>query len=211
MINIKVVCLFFFFSIFLLIIGVLFSSFKINLINLDINSKNKKRFKYKLNFEIYLFYFIKIIIFSCNDENIKCFSKKINYKKIIERLRIDNILNKQIKNYLELKKITINLERINLDCKIGTGNAIITGYIVTLISIMISFFINKSVMKIDSELHKFKVLPIYLDDLILELKLEGIISIKMIHILYVIKKQKIRRKKQNGRTSNRRAYVSSNG
>lgn len=211
MINIKIVCLFFLFSIILLIIGILFSKFKINLINLEVNTKNKKRFKYKLNLEIYLFYFIKIIIFSCNEENIKFFSKKINYKKIIERLRIDNILNKQIENYFELKNITVNLEKINLNCKVGTGSAIITGYIVTLLSIIVSFFINRTAMKINSELHQFKVLPIYRDDLIFELKLEGIISIKMIHILYVIKKQRLRRKKQNGRTSNRRAYVSSNG
>lgn len=211
MINIKIVCLFFLFLIVLLITGVLFSNFKINLINLDINSKNKKKIKYKLNFEIYLFYFIKIIIFSCNEDNIKFFSKKFNYKKIIERLRIDNILNNQIKNYFELKNITVDLEKVDLNCKVGTGNTIITGYIVALLSIAISFFINKTVMKIDQKLHKFKVLPIYVDDLILELKLEGIISIKMIHILYVIKKQKLRRKNKNGRTSNRRSYVSSNG
>ena len=199
------------FSIFLLMLGVLFSNFKINLINLDISYKNKKKFKYKLNFEIYLFYFIKIIIFSCNDENIRFFNKKVKYNKIIEILKLDSIINKQIENYSEFKNISVNLERLDFKCKVGIGNGILTGYIVTILSIAISFFINKLAEKIDSKLHKFKVLPVYVDDLILELKLECIISIKMIHILYVIKKQKLRRKKQNGRTSNRRAYVSSNG
>ena len=211
MIEIKIVCLFFMFSIFLLMLGVLFSNFKINLINLDISYKNKKKFKYKLNFEIYLFYFIKIIIFSCNDENIRFFNKKVKYNKIIEILKLDSIINKQIENYSEFKNISVNLERLDFKCKVGIGNGILTGYIVTILSIAISFFINKLAEKIDSKLHKFKVLPVYVDDLILELKLECIISIKMIHILYVIKKQKLRRKKQNGRTSNRRAYVSSNG
>lgn len=210
MINIKIVCLFFLLLISL-IIGLLFSNFKINLVDLEINTKNEKKIRYKLNFEIYLFYFIKIIIFSCNENNLKFFSKKLEYIKIIEKLKINNILNKQIQNYFELKDFNVNLEKIKLYCKVGTGNAIITGYIVTLISIAISFIINRTAKKIDSEFHKFEILPIYLDDLILILKLEGIISIKMIHILYVIKKQKKRRKEQNGRTSNRRSYVSSNG
>ena len=206
MIKIKIVCLFFLF----LIIGLLFSNFKINLINLEINTKNKKKIKYKLNFEIYLFYFMKIVIFSCNENNIKFFTRKLQYKKIIQRLKINNKLNKQIKNYFEFKDIIVNLEKINFDCKVGIGNSIITGYIVTLLSIAISFFINKAAIKINSKLHKFKILPIYLDDLILQLNLEGIISIKMIHILYVIIKQKIRRKK-NERTSNRRSYANGNG
>ena len=206
MIKIKIVCLFFLF----LIIGVLFSNFKINLINLEVDTKNKKKIRYKLNFEIYLFYFIKLVIFSCNENNINFFTRKLKYKKIVERLKIDNILNKQIENYFDFKDITINLEKINFDCKVGVGNSIITGYIVTALSIFVSFFINKSAMKIDSKSHKFKILPIYLDDLILQLKLEGIISIKMIHILYVIRKQKIRRKK-NERTSNRRSYANGNG
>ena len=210
MIEIKIVCLFFMFSIFLLMLGVLFSNFKINLINLDISYKNKKKFKYKLNFEIYLFYFIKIIIFSCNDENIRFFNKKVKYNKIIEILKLDSIINKQIENYSEFKNISVNLERLDFKCKVGIGNGILTGYIVTILSIAISFFINKLAEKIDSKLHKFKVLPVYVDDLILELKLECIISIKMIHILYVIRKQKIRRKK-NERTSNRRSYANGIG
>ena len=135
----------------------------------------------------------------------------MKYNKIIEILKLDSIINKQIENYSEFKNISVNLERLDFKCKVGIGNGILTGYIVTILSIAISFFINKLAEKIDSKLHKFKVLPVYVDDLILELKLECIISIKMIHILYVIKKQKLRRKKQNGRTSNRRAYVSSNG
>ena len=135
----------------------------------------------------------------------------MDYIKIYEKLRIKDILNKQIKNYFEFKDLNISLEKINFYCKVGVKNTIITGYIVTIIALFLSCLINRTVESIEENLYKFQVLPVYSDDYILDIKAEGIISIKMIHILYVIKKQKLRREKKNGGTSNRRNYANSNG
>lgn len=188
-----------------------FSKIKISLLNLEINTQKEKKIKFKIIFEIFLYNFLKIKVITIDENKISILNKKISYKKILKKLKIKQLLTNEIDNNFELKDLNLKLEKINCNCKIGVENAIITGYIVVIISMILTSLITKTRKKSQFKTYKFKVLPIYINDFILDLKLECIISIKMIHILYVIKKQKLRKENRNERTSDRGSYANSHG
>ncbi|MGN1299647.1 MAG: hypothetical protein ACI4UE_06680 [Candidatus Scatovivens sp.] len=161
-----------------------------------------------------MFNFFKLIIASLNEDGIKILNKKISYMRLYEKAKLNELLNKDFENYInfqDLKVLNIKLEKLYFDGKIGVRSAILTGYIVAILSTILSFIINLGSKKEIKKYYNFKILPIYSDINVADVKLECIISLKMIHILYVIKNQKIRRIKENGRTSNRRSYANSDG
>lgn len=104
-----------------------------------------------------------------------------------------------------MKKIKINIKKINLRINIGTENASLTALLVAIISSITGIVFRKSI--IDSKKQSFRIVPVYINKNLINIAVSGIFEIKMIHIInimYVLNKKE--GVKKNERTSNRRTY-----
>ena len=136
-------------------------------------------------------------------------TRKINVKKIKEKIEEDR-KNIDTKILQDFKTINPYLEKINLKIVLSLENAAINALSVGIISGIIANTIgilhNKE-NKIKTENYYWKIIPMYENKNYLNVTLDCIISIKLIHIIYTIYKNLLRKKGgKNGRTSNRRAY-----
>ena len=193
------------------------STIRIQIKNLEIKnfklekSKLNKQ-KYKILFQIYFLGKIKILSINLNNPKIKkIYSsqklKNMDFKKISKKIPINKETIKIVKG------LKIKLEKFNLNIKIGTEDAILTSYIVATIASVIGIILPYLVDKNYKKDCKYKVNPIYNIN-ILNLHLNSIISVKIVHIICVIcnlvkiSKLKNKESEKNGRTtSNRRAYA----
>ena len=176
---------------------ILLSSIRIKVCDLVVQNL-KINEDYKLYIQVYFI------------NKIKIFSKKINMKKTMKLLKSKNInklknQNKKIKIDKENIKIIFNIkpiiEMLKLNINFGYEDACITSYLVAisngLLSIFLPFF-SSSNKKIN-----YSIKPVYGQN-ILDIYLNSIISIKVVHIIYVILKLIKKGSMKNERTSNRR-------
>ena len=150
---------------------------------------------------------IPIFRLKINKAKIEKLNKKTQIKqKIEEKIKRQDFTKAiEMEKKYDLKKLipeiykNIKLEVKNIDLKIGIGteNVILTSFIIPVISTILAFTIKRN----------FKVKPIYENKNIIKFELNGIFSVKMIHIIdtiCILKKK--RRVYKNERTSNRGAY-----
>lgn len=196
-------------SIFLILIITVKVEVKIR--NIKYNSEKVKGERLTNNYQI----IIKILTL----EKIPIFRLKINKSKIEKinakthlKQKIEEEIQKQdIAKAIEMEKkydlkklipevyknIKLETENINLKIDIGTENVVLTSFIIPIISTILAFTVKRN----------FEVQPIYQNKNIIKFELNGIFSVKMIHIIdtiCILKKK--RRVYKNERTSNRRTY-----
>jgi hypothetical protein len=129
-----------------------------------------------------------------------------NSKKIEE---IDfNEAKKYIKTNKEIFSLfkKIKIEYLNLSIKIGVEDAVLTSYIVAVISSVISIILPYFVENNDNEKYKYVIEPIY-NKSTFQMYLNSIVSIKIVHIIYVIYNLTKKGRDKNESTSNRRSYA----
>ena len=196
-------------SIFLILIITVKVEVKIQ--NIKYNSEKVKGERLANNYQI----IIKILTL----EKIPIFRLKINKSKI-EKINAKTHLNQKIEEEIQkqdiakaiemekkydlkklipevYKNIKLETENINLKIDIGTENVVLTSFIIPIISTILAFTVKRN----------FEVQPIYQNKNIIKFELNGIFSVKMIHIIdtiCILKKK--RRVYKNERTSNRRTY-----
>lgn len=142
--------------------------------------------------------------------------KRKNFKNKKIQNKIDSLVSDKKKFFKEIydisKKISLNLEELDLNIDICTTDAILTSYSVAVISNIIVFILKKLNVKINYKKCKFVVNPIYIDKKMLNIKLNCIISVNMVHIINIIYRNfKKWRSDVNGRrASNRRSYGNCN-
>ena len=156
---------------------------------------------------------------------IKLFSIKINDNKTKKILKKDYIkdkiktakkLNKyQSKEQIGMAKKALNnlikqikIKSFNLKICIDTKNVILTSYLVAVISTIIPNIIRNSIEKFNPRNHSFEVAPLYKNQNYIYVKLNCIISIKVVHIINMIK---LMGGNKNERTSNRRVNINCYG
>lgn len=193
----------FFILLFLILIGVIIwnSKLELKIHNLDISTDRKE--KIKRNFEIYLsiIVFNKIKLFKVNLKKIK--TKKINLGTVLERAKKLEEKGDKVKWIIELIKslsnFKIEIKEVDLKAEIGTEDAAITAILVGIIS---------SILGIILKSQKFEVLPIYQDKNVLNVKLNCIFRLNLIHYIYktILKG----RDKNERKPSDRRPYAYSN-
>ncbi len=130
-------------------------------------------------------------------------SKKIeemDFNKLKQTIPINMETFKIIKN-LKLK-----IESLNLQINIGIEDAIYTSYSVATIASILSILLPHLVKEQDIKKVKYEINPIY-NTLTFNLKLDSIISLKIVHIIYVIYNLVKKGRDKNERTSNRRSYA----
>lgn len=193
-------------SIFIIIL--LFSTIQINIDNIKfttykVNNRHLQE-NYKIEIKLYILKIIRVL-------KIKITKQKLEKLKLESKLKKieTNLLNKNIKfdvNILEvLKQLDINIEKLNLKIEFGTENAAFTSIIYGIISSVIPIILKNKIN--DLEEQKLNIVPIYTNENLLNIELNCIFSIKMIHIIYIIYiLSKKGRDEKYGRTSNRRTY-----
>ena len=203
----KIVLLFFcgiFAFLVLIIFLLILSTIKLNVEKLDISNyergfkKGKIIKEFRVFIELHLFDKIKIAKFKISNK----FLEKLNVENDLKDLKKDVQLIKKINIFEIFKVLKIKLERLNLKVEIGTEDVMITVFLVTFISTAVGIICRNA----DQNKVKFNIMPLYQFGNAINFRLNCIINVKMVHIIYVIyillKKGMIK----NERTSNRRSY-----
>lgn len=196
-------------SIFLILIITVKVEVKIR--NIKYNSEKVKGERLANNYQIIIKILtlekIPIFILKINKSKIEKINAKTHLKqKIKEEIQKQDIAKAiEMEKKFDLKKlipevyknIKLETENINLKIDIGTENVVLTSFIIPIISTILAFTVKRN----------FEVQPIYQNKNIIKFELNGIFSVKMIHIIdtiCILKKK--RRVYKNERTSNRRTY-----
>lgn len=173
-------------------------------IKLIICVKDKKS---SIHLKIYILKSILIGKTNLNNSN-----KKINEKL---KLKMQNVDQKELikRGYNLLKKIKFDLEKFKLKIDISTSDAVLTSYMVAIVSSFIGILLKVANMQINYKNFRYIIKPIYQNEKILNIRFACIISTNLVHIITIICKSLIEwRCEDNGRKSpNRKAYGNSNG
>ena len=95
--------------------------------------------------------------------------------------------------------------KINLRVEIGTKDSALTAIIIGILSTIISILIRKKIKNIN--LQRYKIIPKYCNNNLINIDISGIFGIKVIHIINIISILIRERKvKLDERTSNRKSY-----
>lgn len=193
----------------LIIISILFlifitSTLKIRIENLKIGNYTSNN-EYRAFIQLYFLNKIKILSIRINNERIrKIYSnkqiEKIDFNKIKENIPINR------DTLSILKKLKLEIEKLNLKINIGIENAVLTSFIVGIMASLIGIVLPYLVKNRNNKEIKYIVEPIY-NKTQFNMHLDSIISVKIVHIIYILY-QLVKKGKgeKNERTSNRRSY-----
>lgn len=169
-------------------------------------NKSKIIFDYELYISLYFLGKIKIAKIRINKEKLNKINikEKINLEKI-RKIKRETKENKELKKVI--KKLKIEISKLDLKLELDTPDVLITTGLVTTISIILSIMFSKLIKIRKFNEYKYKIIPLYNNKNMLNLEFNCIINIKIVHIIFIlyifIKK---RRDDKNERASNRRSY-----
>ena len=144
-------------------------------------------------------------------------NKAINRMKYkIEDFGIKREIKKDIKNRRQLlkafKHLNLKLEKLNFNLEIGTDGIVSTIGIFTVISTIVPILIRNNANKV-----QYRISPIYNSGNVINLWVNGITEVYLVHIIYALYIINKKGRKENGRRSKRqkssyrRTYDYSNG
>ncbi len=195
----------FVFLVFILIL-LIFSKIQIQIDNLSFSSNRIRHINNDYQIIIKLLVFSKIPVFKYNITKTKL--EKLRLKEKVRNMdfKILKNRNKFDKKMLKAtKKINISIKKIKLYIELGTENASLTSIIIPIVSTVIANIFYKKVENYKNQ--NFTIKPIYINQNLINILIDGIFEIKMIHIINIIyilnKKEGV---KKYERTSNRRSY-----
>lgn len=211
--------------IILLIIIVIFSDIRLVVKNFQYSNIYKtKENKGEFKIQIYLLGKIKCLSIKIKNNQLK--SKTNN--KVIEYLkrRIEETLPnpskksiqkfnfKHTRNVIKYLYQNTEIKQLNTEILLGTKSVELTSIIVGVISTIIPTIIKNNIKKYNKhtiEKYYFKIIPIYKNIDTFNIKLNCIFSIKIVHIINMLKLQIEKEICKNERPSNRRFNANCNG
>lgn len=171
----------------------------------------KNRFfyiNYDIQFNFYMFSFIKIFSLRADNSNIKIFGKSINRNKFIEKMKMENMKIDAKMSLKDIRKTFPRLKKLKLYMKLGTEEPIVTAILTTTLNtflvVILSELSKKSKQK-EIENWEYAIIQNSFIQNSLNLILSCIIEWKFVHIMYIFKLLKSRRVKKNGKSSDRRS------
>lgn len=192
----------------LLIVTLLLSVLKIRIEKLDISNYTKEKIlkDYEFHIELQLLNKIKILDIAINESIIEKMKLKDKFSSVnVSQLKNDMPKKNEIKEII--KKLDINLSKLDLKLDIGIDNVILTSAIVAILSAIIGIVLPHVIKQYNKENYKYIITPLYIGKNVIKLSLNCIIQVKMVHIIYIIYiLLKRRRVYKHERTSNRRTY-----
>lgn len=191
----------------IVILGIYNSKVEVEIKNLDISTQREKPNIINDNYEIIVSLAIfnkwKIIKLKIRKDKIK----EIRKSKIIKRLDTKFLKNKKVQKGItkRIKELQIEIKKIEMYIEIGTEDAALTAISVGVVSSIIGILLKDQITMND----KFEIQPIYMQKNLINLKLNCIFRIDLMHYIYknIFKE---RGKKNERKPSNRRAYAYSN-
>lgn len=193
----------FFILFFLILILVIIwnSKIEIQINNLDITIPRKEIKKRDSEVYLKIIIFNKIPILKINLKKLK--GKKINIGAVIERAKkLEEKGNKQkwlISLVKSLKDFKLEIKEADVKIKLGTEDAALTAITVGLVASILGIILNGK---------KFEITPVYQDKNILNIKLNCIFRLNLMH--YIYKTISKGRDENERKPSNRRSYAYSN-
>lgn len=164
----------------LLIIFILISTIKIEIKEVRASNAMKIKSNYVIKISARLMNKLKWISFEIDKIKIKKFAKKIHLEKIdIQKLE-RNINVYDIKQIINIRP---KLTYLNLDVSLGVEDVILTSYIIPIISTIISIILPHVTKDNKIKNINYKILPLYNNKNIYDIKLDTIIEIKVINVL----------------------------
>lgn len=134
----------------------------------------------------------------------KVFSIKIHPNKWNKNMKLKPSKILKILKFIKNHKI-IKIEKFISDLEISMENPIFTSYTVAILSSIIAIFLARTTNTLEKSKYHYKIFPLYINKNKFNLSINCIVSIKLVHIIYmiyVLRKDDVK----NGRTSNRRSY-----
>ena len=106
------------------------------------------------------------------------------------------------------KRLKIKLEEFHFVLELGTKDVLITSAMIAFLSSVLGIAIARVIKKYQEEKYEYKMIPVYQNKNIINLNLNCIIQVKMVHIICIIFTllRKRKEKQKHERTSNRRSY-----
>ena len=129
--------------------------------------------------------------------------RKIYSNKKLEQIDFSKL---NIKTLKIIKGLQIKIESLKLEINIGIEDVIYTSYTVAIIASILSIILPHLVKEEHIQNIRYEINTIY-NTLTFNLNLDSIISIKIVHIIYVIYNLVKKGRDENERTSNRRSYA----
>lgn len=191
-----------------LLILVIFSKIEINVRNIRFTSyKVQERHlqeDYNIEVKLYVLKFLRILKINITKEKLEKLKLENKIKKLEKKLILKDV-KFDVNVFDLLKNLKIIFEELNLKVEIGTENSALTSIIFGIISGIIPIMLRNQIKNIEKQ--KIDIKPVYLNENLLNIELNCIFNIKMIHIIYVMYiLNKKRRDEKYVRTSNRRSY-----
>ena len=191
-----------------LLLLIAFSRIKINIKNIKFTSyKVEERHlqeNYDIEVKLYVLKFLRILKINITKEKLEKLRLENKIKKLEKKLILKDV-KFDVNVFDVLKNLKIIFEELNLKVEIGTENSALTSIIFGIVSGIIQFILRNQIKNIEKQ--KIDIKPIYLNQNLLNIELNCIFNIKMIHIIYVMYiLNKKRRDEKYVRTSNRRSY-----
>lgn len=189
------------------LILILLSTIKIEIKNLRIGNIKIKT-EYNIKISINVFNKIKIFAINLNNDKLKKISTSERLQKIdIKKLSKKASINKE--DLKVLKHIKPVIEKLQLYIFLGTEDAVLTSYLIAIIAGSIGIVLPHVTRDINN--CKYIVNPLYNGKNQFNMDLNSIISLKIVHIIYVIYILLMKGRDKNERTSDRRSYGYSYG
>lgn len=181
-----------------IIVAILTSRIKIELENIDFFTSRKKKVKegYKLKVSIFIFNILKVVNIDLAKIDISKIKNNKKVQKINQKMKEKGpkadikILNKILKT---IQKNDIKIENLNLKLEIGTEDAAVTSFIIAGISGILGILLKSNI----NHKNKFEVLPIYTNQNLIRLNLDGKFTINLGKFVRKIIKEKIEIKLKN--------------
>jgi len=136
------------------------------------------------------------------------------FTKVIDNEKSNVVLsNKTVKEKIDKKTITellriIRIDKLKMQIILDTENVLLTTYLVAIISAIIPNLIRNNIQNYNRNNYQWKITPVYNNKNFVYIKLNSIISIKVVHIINMFR---LIGGKRNERTSNRRLNVNCYG
>lgn len=165
-----------------------------------------KDMSFKSYLKIYVLKSILIAKIDLTKKRKKYIKNKIIRKKFKNLSKNKTKFIKEI--YFVLKDVKLNLKKLDFKIDISTTDCILTSYTVFILSNIIAFFIKFTNVKINLKNFKYMINPLYVNQKILNIKLDCIITTNLVHIISILYKnlKKWRCDVNGNETSNRWSY-----
>lgn len=190
-----------FFILFIIILFAIIiwnSRLQLKIYNLDFSTARKERLSKDLEIYLGIVIFKKVEILRRNLKKIK--NKKMNLGTVLEKAqKLEGKNNKQemvMELIKGLKDFDFEIVKADLKVKIGLQGAALTAILVGIIASILGIILKKQ---------KFEILPVYQEKNILNIKLNGIFRVNLIHYIYktILKG----RDKNERKSSDRKSYA----